>query len=64
MSDFPDKSGKTYRLAGLRRLTAGLPDVGTVTALSSGLIRVARTGTRRRLAVGRLQGAVIAYQSG
>jgi len=66
MSDFPGKSAKPPRFARLRRLTARLPDVGTVTALPSDLIRAsARTvldGADRLL--GRLQGAVIAYQSG
>jgi hypothetical protein len=66
MSDFPGKSAKTRRFATLRRLTPQLPDVGTVTALLSDLIRVE---PRRSLDGAdrlrdRLQGAVIAYQSG
>jgi hypothetical protein len=65
MSDFPGKSAKTRRFARLRRLTARLPDVGTVTALPSGLIRlglgaVLDSADRRQDC---LQGAVIAYQS-
>ena len=38
MSDFPGKSAKTRHFASPRRLTARLPDVGTGTALPSGLI--------------------------
>src|SRR6185369_156688 len=49
LSDFPGKSAKTRRFARLRRLTAKLPDVGTVTALPSGLIRAwAHDGPLRR----------------
>src|SRR5882672_9538637 len=59
MSDFPGKSAKTRRFARLRRLTARLPDVGTVTALPSDLIRDREriSPGRRGLAAGRLQGA-------
>src|SRR5437016_3608913 len=66
MSDFPGKSAKTRRFASPCRLTARLPDVGTVTALPSGLIRVAGGAILDRADGLRdcLQGAVIAYQSG
>jgi hypothetical protein len=66
MSDFSGKSAKTRRFSRPRRLTARLPDVGTVTALPSGLIRAWAPAVLKdadRLS-GRLQGAVIAYQSG
>src|SRR5436190_3065891 len=54
MSDFPGKSAKTRHFARLRRLTARLPDVGTVTALPSGLIRawLGAVVRRRGLAAG------------
>src|SRR4029078_4487605 len=65
MSDFRDKSAKTDRSASLRRLTARLPDVGTVTALPSGLIRLwPGAASMAGSASDCLQGAVIAYQSG
>src|SRR5256885_12677216 len=48
MSDFPGKSAKTRRFGSPCRLTARLPDVGTVTALPSGPIRVARSDPRPR----------------
>src|SRR6267154_1800463 len=64
MSGFPAKSGKTCRFARWRRLTAGLPDVGTSRALRRDLIRLQSgpSGARelpRESATERLQGAVI-----
>jgi invasion protein IalB len=69
MSDFPGKSAKSRRFASLHRLTARLPEVGKVTALPEALIRVPdRPKAAWKGGVdwcfGRLQGAVIAYQSG
>jgi len=73
MSDFSGKSAKTRHFARPRRLTARLPDVGKVRLYPRDVIRFGKTvlpggnnagtGCQVRCQI-RLQGAVIAYQSG
>jgi hypothetical protein len=48
LSHFPVKSGKSATFAPGRRLTGGLPDVGTDGVLDRNLIRNLRSGPSRR----------------